>query len=241
MVSPWVSQAEHKTTAAAFFFCYYCAITVLATEPWLVSIKNAVCSIWGEIKPKKRKKKIATKSEKKSRPLESGVETKTSLTKTSFLCDSRYLVYLELLHFVLQLRLFLHHVSSLRVQAGLHLPPQLLHFAQHLCPVQVSIVRSLPEHMSNGNSEETHTHTHTDLSISTSVRSSDTQLCCDWSCERRVWPQPFGHSLRKVHSDRWASSPRLSTCTGQPGRVWAERETNTQPLDDAIKASSFSH
>lgn len=57
------------------------------------------------------------------------------------------------------------------------------------------------------------------LSISTSVRSSATQLCCDWSMESSVWPQPLGHSLlRKLHSDRWASKPRLSTCTGQPER-----------------------
>lgn len=63
--------------------------------------------------------------------------------------------------------------------------------------------------------------TDTYLSISTSVRSSATQLWCDWSMERRVWPQPFGHSLlRKLHSDRWASKPRLSTCTGQP--EWTE-------------------
>lgn len=44
--------------------------------------------------------------------------------------------YLELLHLVLQLRLFLHHMSPLGVQPGLHLSSHLLHLAQHLCPVE---------------------------------------------------------------------------------------------------------
>lgn len=77
-----------------------------------------------------------------------------------------------------------------------------------------------------GESENGYTY----LSISTSVRSSATQLWCDWSMERRVWPQPLGHSLlRKLHSDRWASKPRLSTCTGQPERTEMDRPHVKQP------------
>lgn len=44
--------------------------------------------------------------------------------------------HLKLFHFVLQLRLLLHHVSPLRVQPWLHLSPHLLHLAHHLCPAK---------------------------------------------------------------------------------------------------------
>lgn len=75
------------------------------------------------------------------------------------------------------------------------------------------------------------------LSISTSVRSSATQLCCDWSMESSVWPQPLGHSLlRKLHSDRWASKPRLSTCTGQPER---EKSQGCKGLHGATTLSVY--
>lgn len=49
------------------------------------------------------------------------------------LCGNRTF-YLELLHLVLQLRLFLHHVPPLRVQPRLHLSSHLFHLAQHLHP-----------------------------------------------------------------------------------------------------------
>lgn len=65
------------------------------------------------------------------------------------------------------------------------------------------------------------------LSISTSMRSSATQLCCDWLGDGSMWPQPLGHSLRKLHSERWASRPRRSTCTGQPERAAAQNTDRT--------------